>query len=139
MVNFLLGQQSWFTKYLCFLCMWDSMDRVQHYTKKDWPLREELGPCRAMTTINSPRVDGDRILFPQLHIKFGFFTQFTKALDNDGSCFAYWCHTFPGLIIEKWKASIFYGPQIHELIRDAEFENSMNEVELERRRVLFWP
>ena len=24
MVNFLLGQQSGFTKYPCFLCMWDS-------------------------------------------------------------------------------------------------------------------
>ena len=35
MVNFLLGQQSGFTKNPCFLCMWDSKDRVQHYTKKD--------------------------------------------------------------------------------------------------------
>ena len=35
MVNFLLGQQSAFTKYQCFLCMWDSRDRAQHYTKKE--------------------------------------------------------------------------------------------------------
>ena len=28
MVNFLLGQQSGFTKYPCFLCMWDSRDRA---------------------------------------------------------------------------------------------------------------
>ena len=45
MVNFLLGQQSVFTKYPCFLCMWDSRDRAQHCTKKDCPLPEELVPC----------------------------------------------------------------------------------------------
>ncbi|KAF2357609.1 hypothetical protein FHG87_011636 [Trinorchestia longiramus] len=28
MVNFLLGQQSGFTKYPCFICMWDSRERV---------------------------------------------------------------------------------------------------------------
>ena len=37
MVKFLLGQQC-----PCFLCMWDSRDHAQHYTKMDWPLREEL-------------------------------------------------------------------------------------------------
>ena len=40
MVNFLLGQQSGFTKYPCFLYMRDSRDRAQHYTKNDWLLRE---------------------------------------------------------------------------------------------------
>ena len=35
------------------------------------------------------------------------------------------------LTIEKLKAGIFDGPQLHKLIRDPEFENSMNEVELE--------
>ena len=33
--------------------------------------------------------------------------------------------------MEKSKAGIFDGPQIRQLIRDPEFENSMNEVELE--------
>ena len=44
MANFLLGQRSGFTKYPCFLCMWDSTDRAQHYTKKNWPVREKLVP-----------------------------------------------------------------------------------------------
>jgi len=39
MVNIFLGQQSGFTKYPCFLCMWDSRATAQHYTKKDWPVR----------------------------------------------------------------------------------------------------
>ena len=131
MVNFLLGQQSGFTKYPCFMCMWDSRDRAQHYTKKDWPLREELVPCRARNIINNPLVDRDRILFPRLHIKLGLIKQFTKALDKDGGCFTYLCHAFSELTIEKLKAGIFDGPQIRELVRDAEFENTMNEVELE--------
>ena len=38
---------------------------------------------------------------------------------------------FPGLTTVKLKADIFDGPQIPLLIRDPEFENSMNEVELE--------
>ena len=111
--------------------MWDSRDRAQHYTVKDWPLREELVPCGAWNTINNPLVDRYRILFPPLHIKLGLIKQFTKALDKDDGCFTYLCHAFSGLTIEKLKAGIFDGPQICELIRDAEFENTMNEVELE--------
>lgn len=85
MINFLLGQQSGFTKYPCFLCMWDSRDTAQHYTKKDWPVPEELVPCRARNIINNPLVD--EILFLPLHIKLGLIKQFTKALDKD-----WWLH-----------------------------------------------
>ena len=111
---------------LCFLCMWDSRDRAQHYTKKDWSLREELVPCKERNVIN----DRDRILFPPLHIKLGLIKQFTKTLDKDGNCFTYMCQTFPGLTMEKLKADIFDSPPIQQLIRDPEIENSMNEVEL---------
>lgn len=130
MVNFLLGQQSGFTKYPCFLCMWDSRDRAEHYTK-DWSVREELVPGTSRNVINNPLVDRDRILLPPLHIKLGLIKQFTTALDKDGGCFTHMCHAFPGLTIEKLKAGIFDGPQIRQLIRDPEFENSMKEVELE--------
>ena len=61
MVNFLLGQQSGFTKYPCFLCLWDSRDR-------EWPVCEELALCRARNVINEPIVDRERTLFPPLHI-----------------------------------------------------------------------
>ena len=127
MVNFLLGQQSGFTKDPCFLCMWDSRDRAQHYTKKDWPLQEELVPSKEKNVINNPLVDRDRILFPLLLIKFDLI----KALDKDGYCFTYLCQAFPGLTMEKLKAGIFDGPQIRQLVWDPDFKNSMNEVELE--------
>ena len=67
--------------FLCFLCMWDSRDRSQHYTKKDWPLQEELVTCQERNVINDPLVDRDRILIPPLHIKLG--------LIKDGDCFTY--------------------------------------------------
>lgn len=100
-VNFLLGQQSSLTKHLCFLCMWDSRNTAQYYTKKDWPVQEELVPWRARNVINNPLVDRDKILFPPLHIKLGLIKQFSKALDKDDGCFTYLCHTYPGLI-ESW-------------------------------------
>ena len=95
----------------CFLCMWYSWDHAQHYTKKDWPLREELVPCKERNVIDDPLVDRDRILFPPLHIKLSLIKQFTKALIKDGDCFTYWCQAFPGLTMEKLKAGIFDGPQ----------------------------
>ena len=66
-VNVLLGQQSGFTKYSCFLCMWDSRDRAQHYTKKDWPLREELVPCKERNVINVPLVNRENTLPKAAH------------------------------------------------------------------------
>ena len=115
----------------CFLCMWDSRDRAQHYTKKDWPLQEELVPCKERNAINDPLVDRNRILFSPLHIMLGLIKQFIKALDKDGDCFTNLCQSFPGLTMEKLKGGIFDGPQIRQLIRNPEFENSRNEVELE--------
>jgi len=41
------------------------------------------------------------------------------------------CHAFPRSTTEKLKAGIFDGLQIRQLIRDPEFENSMNKVELD--------
>ena len=119
----------------CFLCMWDSRDLARHYTKKDWSLREELVPCKERNVINDPLVDRGRILFPPLHIKLGLSKQFTKTLDKDGDCFTYLCYAFPGLTMEKLKAGIFDSPQIRLIIRDPEFEKSMNEVELEAWKI----
>ncbi|GFX46375.1 uncharacterized protein TNCV_238371 [Trichonephila clavipes] len=33
-ISMLLGQQSGYTKFPCFLCEWDSRDRKQHYVKQ---------------------------------------------------------------------------------------------------------
>ena len=128
MVNFLLGQQSGYTKYPCFLCLWDSRARDQHWTTKKWPQRSSL-QVGSHNVVNTPLVDRDRIIFPPLHIKLGLMKQFVKALNKDGSCFLYICRSFPGLSYEKLKAGVFDGPQIRTLIRDKEFVKSMNDIE----------
>jgi len=70
MVNFLLGQQSGYTKYPCFICLWDSRAKQDHWKKVTWPLRENMTLGRA-NIINEPLVDIEKIILPPLHIKFG--------------------------------------------------------------------
>ena len=53
--------------------------------------------------------------------------QFFKALDKTGKCFQYILSDFLGLRNEKLKAGIFNGPQIRKLIKDSNFQHSMNE------------
>ena len=55
MLAFLLGQQGGYTKYSCFLYLWNSRADNQHYSRKQWPLREELTPG-AHNVIRQPLV-----------------------------------------------------------------------------------
>nr|CAI5835337.1 unnamed protein product [Callosobruchus analis] len=128
MVNFLLGQQSGYTKYPCFLCLWDSRDKTHHWLRKDWPLRENMD-VGEKNVIKDALVEREKIILPPLHIKLGLMKQFVKALDKDGPCFKYIGVKMPQLSTEKLKAGIFDGPQIRQLIKDPAFKNSMNEVE----------
>ena len=64
----------------------------------------------------------------RVNIRLGVFLLIPKSPHD---WFTYACQVFPGLTMEKLKADIFDSPQIRQLIRDPEFENSMNEVELE--------
>lgn len=130
MVNFLLGQQSGFTKFPCFICLWDSRDRANHWIKKSWPRRNNLIKGDA-NIINDPLVPRSKIVFPPLHIKLGLMKQFVKALDTNNACFNYIVAAFPALTSEKIKAGIFDGPQIRKLVHDPDFQKTMTPVELE--------
>ena len=69
MVSLLLGQQSSYPKHPCFLCMWDSCDKANHWAnKKDWEPRETLRAGEE-NVIKGPLVPRDRIILPPLHIK----------------------------------------------------------------------
>ncbi|GBM32861.1 hypothetical protein AVEN_21734-1 [Araneus ventricosus] len=46
MLTKFLGQQAGYTKYPCFLCLWDSRSRDLHWTKTDWSLRGALTPSK---------------------------------------------------------------------------------------------
>lgn len=128
MVNFLLGQQSGFTKYPCFICLWDSRAKTEHWKRKQWPSRETLVPGTP-NVINVALVPRDRIILPPLHIKLGLMKQYVKALNKDSECFQYISRKFPNLSMEKLKAGIFDGPQIRKLVNDTEFGSSMSEIE----------
>ena len=111
MVGFILGLQIRYTKFPCFLCLWDSRARAEHWIKKDLPVRSELIPG-SLNVLATPLVERSKIVFPSLHIKLGIMKQFVKALGKDGDCFKYICMKFPALTMEKLKAGIFDGPQI---------------------------
>lgn len=40
MVGFLMGLQGGFTKFPCYLCLWDSRNTSAHYVKRHWEKRE---------------------------------------------------------------------------------------------------
>ena len=100
MVNFLLEQQSGYTKYLCFFCLWDSRAKERHWVQREWPEREMLTVGKHV--IHEQLVDKEKIVFPLLHIRLGLMKQFVKALDKDGAFFfQYITDAFPGLSEEK--------------------------------------
>ena len=41
-MGFLMGLPGGYTKYPCFLCLWDSRADVQHYVQQSWPIRTEF-------------------------------------------------------------------------------------------------
>jgi len=66
-LSMILGQQSGFTKYPCYSCLWDSRDRKNHYTRTDWPERVSFNPG-TMNIINKSLVDPSKILLFHLFI-----------------------------------------------------------------------
>ena len=125
MVSILLGQQTGYTKFPCFLCMWDSRDHKNHYSKNRWPARVALEPCRQKNVLHQPLVSREKIVLPPLHIKLGLIKQFIKAIDKEGECFKYICRKFSSVTMEKLKAGILDGPQIRELMRDDTLQDVM--------------
>lgn len=125
-VTIILGQQSGFTKYPCFLCEWDSRAREDHYIKKSWPSRNTF-VVGLKNVVQEKLVDPANIILPPLHIKLGLIKQLVKALkQRDSKAFKYLSRKFPKLSEAKIKAGIFTGPQIRELIKDPHFPRNMD-------------
>nr|XP_043069076.1 uncharacterized protein LOC122321970 [Drosophila bipectinata] len=102
-IGIILGMQSGNIKYPCFLCLFDSRDRSNHYKKKNWPERKSLEPG-SPNVLKAPLVDVSKILVPPLHLKLGLMTQFVKALDKTGKCFEYIAKKMPTLSVAKLEA-----------------------------------
>ena len=110
----LTGLQQGYTKFCCFLCLWDSRARTEHYVHKHWPARDEIEQGKHNFK-QKPLLQSDRIHLPPLHIKLGLFKQFVKALDKDSFAFAYLAEKLPSLSKSKIKEGIFIGPKFKKL------------------------
>ena len=128
-VALLRGLQLGYTKYCCFLCLWDSRARNKHYIEKTWPQRieEEEGQHNVVALPLAPR---NKIILPPMHIKLGLFKQFVKGLRKDSSAFEFLHECFPKLSDAKIKEGVFVGPQIQKLILNDMFDKTLNETEL---------
>lgn len=128
-IAILMGLQGGYTKYCCFLCLWDSRDRRNHYVKTIWPSRKSYTPGEK-NVLHEPLVDPNNVLLPPLHIKLGLMKNFVKGMDREGPGFKYLSESFPRLSEAKIKEGVFTGPDIRKVIRDPEFEKKLNQKEL---------
>lgn len=129
-VALILGLQTGYTKYCCFLCQWDSRARTDHYIKQNWCKRNEFIPGQKNVK-NNPLVPPDKIILPPLHIKLGLIKNFVKALPRDGPAFQFLKTKFPTLSEAKIKEGIFVGPDVRKLIKDSTFLSRLSSVEME--------
>ncbi|GBM53191.1 hypothetical protein AVEN_14221-1 [Araneus ventricosus] len=83
MLTMLLGQQAGYTKYPCFLCLWDSRARDLHWAKSSWSLRGSLTP-EENNVINTTLARPEKVLLPPPHTQLGLMKQFIKSLPKDG-------------------------------------------------------
>lgn len=112
--------QGGYTKYPCFLCLWDSRADEQHYERKEWPRRQNFNPGFHNVKYQ-PLIDPSKILLPPLHIKLGLMRSFVKALRKESQAFLFLAKKFPNVSDAKLSAGIFDGPQIRMLMKDPGF------------------
>ena len=127
-ITILMGMQTGYTKYCCFICEWDSRDRKQHYIKKEWPIRVRMQPG-SKNVLRVPLVERDKVIMPPFHIKLGLMKNFVKALDNDSDAFRYLRNKFPELSDAKVTEGVFIGPQIRKIIADSHFQELLSATE----------
>ena len=83
----LLEMQLGYTKYCCFLCMWESRDRSSHYIKEDWPAKNLF--TNEKNVIAEPLVNPKDVLLPPLQNKLGLMKDFVKGINKEGQGFRY--------------------------------------------------
>lgn len=111
MISFLLDQQKSLAKHSCYLLMWKSRGREEHWTQ-EWLISGTLEA--GMPNIN-PIVRWE-IIYTPLHIKLDFMKQVMKALNIDSECFQH-SLCFTCLSFEV-KAGVSVGPGIRAKVHD---------------------
>lgn len=127
-IAIILGLQQGYTKHMCFLCLWNSRARDEHYVLKIWPKRSQWKP--GCENVKFPAlVEREKIILPPLHIKLGLVKNFLKALKDEEPAFQHLKNVFPSMSDAKLKEGVLDGPQIRKLIKDNEFHSLLNEEE----------
>lgn len=144
-VALLTGMQTGYTKFCCFLCLWDSRYKGNQYSQKEWPARNHIEPGKE-NIAHPPLVEMEKILMPPLHIKLGIVKNFIKCLNRNSESFAHVKAIFPRLSDAKVKegnyftsncryryssifnvfAGVLNGPDIRKLIRSTSFEDCLD-------------
>ena len=95
-----VGSTRGYTKYPCFLCLWDSRAKNEHWIHEQWPKRNEF-TVGEKNICNESLVSPDKVILPPLHIKLGLMKQYVKSLYKGGKYFKYICQKFSFLSYEK--------------------------------------
>jgi hypothetical protein len=127
-IALLLGLQIGYTKFCCFYVSGIVGTEKTILSKNSGQRAKNLTPGKKNVTCK-PLVDHKKVYLPPLHIKLGLMQNFVKAMDCDGQGFLYLQRKFPRISNAKIKEGIFIGPQIAELMKDQDFERSLNESE----------
>lgn len=130
-ISILTGVQDGYTKHMCYMCEWNSREKHLHYTDHVWPLRCNRTAGEKNIQYES-LVPISKILMPPVHIKLGLIKNFVVAVIKSGNEAAlnYLKGLFPRISNEKIKAGIFIGPDIRKMMKDINFDATLNEVQL---------
>ena len=82
---------------------------------------------------NRPLVPKEKVLLPPLHIRWGVFKQFVKALklEEGSSIIKYLLKKLPALSEAKIKEGVFVGLQIRKLAVNDELSEMLTDVQLD--------
>ena len=78
-ISLVLGLQLGYTISMCFLCLWNSRDDSNHFSKVQWEPREALTAGR-FNVKYVPLADPKNFLFPPLYIELGLMKCFVRAM-----------------------------------------------------------
>ncbi|XP_071524154.1 uncharacterized protein [Panulirus ornatus] len=101
-----------FTKFLCYLCLWECRDNAAHHHRQDWPQWTEF-------SVRMNNVKWEPLM-----------KQFVTALDKESAAFKYLQDFFLTLSEAKVKAGMFVRPQIKKILESMEFPKKLTRKEL---------